>query len=1386
MADIASKVADQLDKAQMLKNALVRIIQLYTDKSHFVYELLQNAEDAGATRIKFIQHENELVVLHDGRPFTEENLVGLCGIGMSDKIEKLNQIGQFGVGFKSVYGICETVKLFSQPNKKYEGMNFPSFAVEIRNFTEPVDISFQEIDARYTTKFVFPYCVGEIFSGYKSKEELNRVLSERLKNLGITTLLFMKSLKKIEYVISTNNESGSGVYELERAQIDSHFSYVYGKGKTQATSDQEGTGYLLFSQDVEDIQSGRTVDIAFAVSVDKNGDFTYMPAKSPYISVYFPTSTKSELDFIVQGPYRTTPNREGVPADDAENIRLARKTAELLHESILRLKKAGKLNFTFLNILPVEEGAFETAPLFKCMFDETIRMLKNEEVMLCRDGKTYASANEVKISRGNEFAEVFTDELLTELINDGTQYHWLPTFLTETNTQYKSLYSFLTTNLRIEVMRPESMKDLINDNDQFMPARDNEWLVKLYDMYSRVGAAFSKEKGASKNMLTAKIVKTDKGTFCAPYRKTEETYIPNVFIPSEMTDSSGEILLVDDWLYRRCKHFFVEILNLKKPDGYEVFVSAFKKRQGSGVPISDDQRISDLKNLLYYRLNKDYQEEVEDLIENYVELRCHKNGVVEYVNPHSYQEVFFSKTESGASIEMYFKNITPYYYVDEEYYKLEDIDRHALETLGVISDIAEGRYREVGEYQTDKKGKNPEWRTSGDFRWKLTLRSLNEVLEYISRHPDDVDSMAKSAFIFRFLLENEKHLEGIVKVGKTGKFPDEHHYSKIVETIRLDGPKHLYYGMEWDGRWIFTKDGILACQKDISKLDMDVNLYGEPQPSTKIYEMLDFDLTEDAKDRKLKGEYEKLSEEEKNTYLKLALEKYGLSIEDLENIGSGHVFSSGSGDSTGDISYDFPSSQVNNWYKFRSHTLATYEQAVPVKYVEKMRRIRTTRPSKEIDAYLRGMYRYEGTYEYACQMCHEPIENFERTQLMDTMTKELPSLFLCLCPECAFDYRRFRSDENQLGQFLRDIRSLSDDDINEDNPVSIDCGSEEMWFTQTHAAEIRELLNMMDDEETVIPEKEDEFDNQEQNVDQQIESEIEKIESNSGMWSRGLDEAIKYSRRKQSRRPIAFSIMEWFCPVSLWSEILKILCGVLYSVNPRIIERMVDNNKSRKMNQNLIVSKKSKNLKKPYCISGTNVWIETHSYTINVHDAVLEIVKAYGIPTSFVRVYYGNSNGNIVSCDRQKLISDLKKYLGINKNDNTNDAKDLKKAEGAYDIDKAPVTFNRPVSFSIESEYYSVRSWKTLLQRMCSVLYEKNPEIIENIVDNPNTKMKYKVSMSRNKEDMLRPYEVFGSDIWVETNRNASDIRKMILSLLDLYEISPKNVKVYLVKSLNK
>ena len=91
----------------------------YDDRTHFIFELLQNAEDAlakhkgweGQRGVEFSLSPDDLSVTHFGKPFDEDDVRGVCGIGESTK--GLTSIGRFGIGFKSVYAFTASPEIHS-------------------------------------------------------------------------------------------------------------------------------------------------------------------------------------------------------------------------------------------------------------------------------------------------------------------------------------------------------------------------------------------------------------------------------------------------------------------------------------------------------------------------------------------------------------------------------------------------------------------------------------------------------------------------------------------------------------------------------------------------------------------------------------------------------------------------------------------------------------------------------------------------------------------------------------------------------------------------------------------------------------------------------------------------------------------------------------------------------------------------------------------------------------------------------------------------------------------------------------------------------------------------------------------------------------------------
>ena len=1051
MSNIADKIKKDQNMDEMLRRALERIIQLYTDKSHFVYELLQNAEDAEAQSIRFVQYSDRLEVLHDGKPFTVANLQSLCDIGRSDKADKLNQIGEFGVGFKSVFGICDTVRLYSAP-ANYNGetdKGVEPFAVEIQDFTRPEDIPWEDVESKYTTKFIFPYTVGQTFSGFTTLDNLNQTLSSKLQNLGITTLLFMNHLQLIEYQIKVDGFSTEGEYLLEKTEINDHCLFVSALGTTGKAEKNSGDvveSYLKFSRLIPGL-SQRSVDIAFPVIRDEEGNYECIKSNNPFVSVYFPTETESKLDFIVQGPYRTTPNRSSIPAEDVDNIRFAKETAILLRDSLIELRDTGKFNMSFFKCLPVSEKVFDNFRLFYPLYETVRSVFLSENMIPCKNGG-YITAKNARIARQERLANVFDDSILTKLINDQNQHKWLPTMLTETNREYEHVYRFLIGELKVIVIRPEDLRTYFANNPAFLPAMSDDWLVELYNVLENVGAAFSKARNET-NMLTADIVKTSTGKFIAPYRKTESRqYIPNVFLPSSAI-KSDDINTVDPSLYERCRHFFDDILQLQKPNEYEFIIKDIQKRYSGKWEFDETKHIEDVKHLLKYLRYDEYKDEVKRLLKDIFLLRCNDGKMR---NCYMFR-VCLPMTDEGINIEAYYRNVVKsIYYVDSDFYALHDVDLDDLHMMGVRNSIFTGDTIAQGTYDNGARGHLPEWWTPEPFRWKLSLDSLKDVLKYISTHPSANDSILKSQTIFKILMLNEEKLCGSVRIsGNTPNLEDE--TCELIKILRGDRSSN------WNGKWLYTGSMELVSQKTVSKHDISMDIYGRIKQDSSVYDLLGFRKTESDEVDDLK---KTISKKQLDAFFEAELkQRFGITSADLTDIYGGK--GDRNIDDSQEESYPFPIGRVKNWETLRKHAAEMLCYADPVKYDYAVRRLRVSNHSKETKAYLHNMYRYDGVYKYACQMCHDSCSSVEAAQIFNNPEVELDPMNLCLCPNCAAKYRVLRSYSSEMEALRRRISELKENEVSTGDQVIIPVGDQELWFTQTHFAEVQELLKLSEE-----------------------------------------------------------------------------------------------------------------------------------------------------------------------------------------------------------------------------------------------------------------------------------------------------------------------------------
>ncbi|MDY6391504.1 MAG: hypothetical protein SPL80_01540 [Bacilli bacterium] len=1025
--EIIASVSQGQNRDKMLYNALKVIIRLYANKPHFIFELLQNAEDCGASKVLFIKHQGSLEFLHNGRPFTKSNLTAICDISESDK--DYTNIGKFGVGFKSVYGICESVLLYSHP--QLESEEYPRLHLEIKGFIEPKAIEDEEMPEGYTTRFVFPFVVGKDFSNFKDLEMLRSTIEVTLMNIGAETLLFMKHLQAISYCIEkSDGETVENTFSLKKERID-------GKPYTVVTSfasSDDNVSYLVFSKECS-IKEGSTVDIAYPFKLDGDKKI-FLETIYKNIFVYFPTETASALKFIVQAPFKTTPNRANVPFDDEENIELAKDLVSLYRESILALRDEKELDYDFIRLMPLRLSSFE---FFKPISDESWSLLKREPLLLTNKGDEYITPDRAHIVRGEDLIGLFPDEKLTELVGDGKQHRWLPTFITEGNSKYSELYDAFKKasywpSLNIPVEEADELKPLINSNPRFLPAQSEDWLYAFYNFFNDRKNAFS-EREVSKNLRLANIIKTADGSFVSPFVRNENAgrYERNVFLPSKRGITVSGIHIVDQNAFENCKAFFTDVLMLEEPDDFEEFKKEVAKHSAEPDAWTEQQKLDDLIMITLFFDDEKHEEDAKDLAHSLPIIRCFANGELVYEKP---QRTYLPKDAEGGDLASYLHGIVDAPIIDLAYYEGNGIPYKTLLHLGTKNSVVQLGPTGGKDYFQGRQ-RITTWKAIGDFYWKFGIEYLNSVLRQIINDPIAETSKAKSKYIFDVLKRYQVHLEGQINVGTA--YPEPRPVKpRIIDELAGE-----------DAYWLFTKNGDLVSPKDLSISDLDTNIYGVPNPDDAIYSIMG--MKYDDVDRML-SLYLRLPEDQREEFDRRRYFDQNMTFINQSQ--------------EDDIDEEaFPHRPVKNWDLLKTHVQEELISATPVEYQERIRSIRVSKNDTIIRTYLDDMYQTK--HACICQSCKKPRIYMEKAQIegKGDMELEIRSLFLRLCPDCASKFRALRGEPRLAESFKEAIKNLTDEEISSQSPVVVKIGDMEINFTQTHIAEIREVFKELDTQE---------------------------------------------------------------------------------------------------------------------------------------------------------------------------------------------------------------------------------------------------------------------------------------------------------------------------------
>lgn len=198
-------------------NVFNGVIDKYCDSAHFIYELLQNADDAKATEVEMVLTKNQFIFTHNGKErFTvsdpenaEEDRINnrlghinaITAIGFSSKnnvptndIDDI-KIGKFGVGFKAVFQYTTTPAIYDKP-----------FCFKIEDYIVPTKLNDTTLQREGKTVFVIPFDRKDI-----DAQQAYEDIEQKISSLDYPQL-FLRNMQTISW--NTPTQRGKIVKQL--------------------------------------------------------------------------------------------------------------------------------------------------------------------------------------------------------------------------------------------------------------------------------------------------------------------------------------------------------------------------------------------------------------------------------------------------------------------------------------------------------------------------------------------------------------------------------------------------------------------------------------------------------------------------------------------------------------------------------------------------------------------------------------------------------------------------------------------------------------------------------------------------------------------------------------------------------------------------------------------------------------------------------------------------------------------------------------------------------------------------------------------------------------------------------------------------------------------
>ena len=1089
---------DQLGKDTSSRKTQV---SMYSDSTHFVYEILQNADDHGATEVLFKLSKNEVMIEHNGQQFKEENVKAITYFGKGTSREDLVKTGRFGIGFKSVFAFTATPIIISWPE---HFQIYGLYRVREYPYLEDYSSSRTCIILPFNHESENPNFVEELVSA----EAAYRQISECLTKLDMNTLLFLRNIREISWDI----ENRSMRYWREDEINDNSRLTILTNGELEKK-------YLVFSKvPTWENEEHKVMEIAFAINEQHH--ITSIDDDSLY--VLFQTTEKTGLRFLLNGPYRTNPARETISKKNPFNIHLMKVTCELMKELLPKIRNRKLLNVQFLSVLPNKEDELtdtsnrlqillelEDKPrgFYSPLHDTIINEFRNEKLTPTKRKGHFAPA--LDLYRGSsELSELIRDADLAILLGkDPLLSLWVAIpeqirgrdekgrFIEDENArkQNKRINDFLDT-LDIPKWTDEDLIDVLMSNTESVV----EWLKQKSDKWHQNFYAYLEDSSFSyyykPKLRILRIVRCVDGIYRlgGECHFSEDDLQPSedLFTVSTEVDNEGQTESHEEENDEE-NFFYVSNAVYSSGNNKNQQKSARKFLETIGVTeVNETERVKVILKQRYSRGSiKPQDEDMKrfiDLVNEKPETKSIFNNCFIFEIDLEQDNSRWFKKPSGVFVDSPYLDtgLTAYYETigeDSDSFKRALSPNYAKSESGIgPEDI--GKFAEVVGAQTKlevNKQPIPSEHPESDYLYsapgdKESYYRINEdflIPEFsiLLNNP----SIDKSQLIWRTMSHiRESYLKSQYR--KSASYKSLYGHSSLVHQLR-------------NAKWVPQKDGdtttfVRPCNASRDQLPMESFQWPKGFP-------------DDAGDEWLKaiefGKRTKEQREECDQRNQQAKDSGFTSIEELEKYAElRQLLNDGESEITVDdlISQhrsqnrqcgpDFPTSSVRDPERRRKRVLEQIRNAPKKEYVEKMRNVRETKEDIDQKTILKEWYTNNDSGEMVCQICKKEMP-FKKTDgdyffvAVEALTikfrsdelpeyhfpKELVAQYLALCPECAARYDYFVRAVKDGVTLMEELRNHLIDSEDMEFPLKLGELDTSIRFVEAHFKDLKAALH---------------------------------------------------------------------------------------------------------------------------------------------------------------------------------------------------------------------------------------------------------------------------------------------------------------------------------------